>query len=121
MPSHTTEADVGVKRTGNGDLLTAMDRYGNGEADTWAKHGVEEHRVPHHIRKELKDAHFLVWRTAKWIGAATCHANHSSGKPGRETGASRQAAIAAAKAAKARHGEQQRNISKARAKAQGGA
>ena len=30
MPSHTTEADVGAKRIGNGELLTAMDRYGNG-------------------------------------------------------------------------------------------
>ena len=61
----------GSKRIGNGELLTAMDRYGNGEADTWAKHGVEEHRVPHHIRKELKDAFSLVGRAAKWIGAAT--------------------------------------------------
>jgi hypothetical protein len=110
----------GVRRIGNGDLLSVLDRYGNDEADTWAKHAVEEHRVPYHIRKELKDAYALVGRTAKWIGAATWHANHSSGRPGRDTGASRQAAVAAAKTAKARRGERQTNISKVRSPAMGG-
>ena len=120
MPSHTSEADVGVKRIGNGEVLSSIDRYGNGEADIWAKHGVEEHRVPHYIRKELKDAHSLVWRTAKWIGAATWHANHSSGKPYRDTGASRQAAVEATKAARARHGEQQRAKTGGKTRASGG-
>lgn len=72
MPSHTTEAEVGVRRIGNGDFLSVHDRYGNGEADAWAKYGVEEHRVPHHIRKELKDAYSLVGRTAKWISHVAC-------------------------------------------------
>lgn len=120
MPSHTSEAEVGVRRIGNGDFLSMLDRYGNGEADTWAKHAVEEHRVPEHIRRELKDAYALVGRTAKWIGAATWHANHSSGRPGRDTGASRQAAVSAARAAKARRGERLTNISKVRTPAMGG-
>ena len=34
MPSHTSEADVGVKKIGNGEVLSSIDRYGNGEADT---------------------------------------------------------------------------------------
>ena len=120
MPAHTTEAEVGIRRIGNGDLLSVLDRYGNDEADTWAKHAVEEHRVPYHIRKELKDAYDLVGRTAKWIGVATWHANHSSGRPGRDTGASRQAAVSAAKAAKARRGERLTNSPKVRAPAMGG-
>ena len=108
MPSHTSALDVGVRRIGNGEFLTALDRYANGEADKWAKHGVEEHRVPSHIRQEVKEAHSLVWKTAKFIGAATWHANHSKGKPGRDTGASRRLAVEATKAARARHGEQHR-------------
>ena len=48
-----------------------LDRYGNEEADKSAKHGVEEHRVPLHIRLELKQLHSMVWRTAKWLGAVT--------------------------------------------------
>ena len=53
----------------------------------------------------------MVWRTAKWIGAATWHANHSRGKPGRDTGASRRLAVEATKAARARHGQRQRDLS----------
>ena len=44
MPSHTSARDVGVRRLGDGSFLSAMDRYGNDEADKWAKFGVEEHR-----------------------------------------------------------------------------
>ena len=64
----------------------------------------------------------MVWRTAKWIGAATWHANHSRGKPGRDTGASRRLAVEATKAAKARHGELQsaRAGNQQRSPAQGG-
>ena len=107
MPSHTSALDVGSKRLGDGSFLSAMDRYGNEEADKWAKFGVEEHRVPQHIRLRVKEAHSMVWRTAKWIGAATWHANHSRGKPGRDTGASRRLAVEATKAARARHGHMQ--------------
>ena len=52
--------------------------------------------------------HSLVWRTGKRVGATTWHANHSSGRPGSDTGSSRQKAIEASKAARARHGEEQR-------------
>ena len=120
MPSHTSALDVGVRRIGNGEFLTALDRYANGEADKWAKHGVEEHRVPSHIRQEVKAAHSMVWRTAKWIGAATWHANHSKGNPARDAGASRRLAVEATKAARARHGQQQRARSGLRLPAQGG-
>ena len=80
---------MGVRRIGNCDFLSVLDRYANGEADKWAKHGVEEHKVPKHIRLETKQLHSLVWRTANWIGAATWHANHSGGKLARGAGASR--------------------------------
>ena len=119
MPAHTTADDVGVKRLGNGEYLSAFHRYGNDEADKWAKWAVEEHRVPEHIRQELKDLHSKVLKVAKWIGVATWHANHSSGKPGRDTGASRQLAVEAAKAAKARAAYTPAN-SKVKSKAQGG-
>ena len=79
VPAHTSKGDVGVKRLGNGAVLTDLHRYANGEADKWAKWAVEEHRVPAHIRQEVKDLHSKVWKTAKWIGAATWHANRSSG------------------------------------------
>ena len=62
----------------------------------------------------------MVWRTAKWIGAATWHANHSQGNPGRDTGASRRLAIEATKAARDRHCHQQRERSGVRSPAQGG-
>ena len=60
MPSHTTQGDVGIKQIGNGEFLSVLDRYANGEADKWAKAAVEEHRVPAHIRKELKDLYSLA-------------------------------------------------------------
>ena len=60
MPSHTSAADVGVRRLGNGDFLSALDRYAYGEADKWAKHVVEEHRVPQHIRREVKQLNTMV-------------------------------------------------------------
>ena len=37
MPAHTSEADVGVKRFGKGEYLSAFHRYGKEEADKWAK------------------------------------------------------------------------------------
>ena len=119
MPAHTTEADVGVKRLGNGEYLSAFHRYGNDEADKWAKWAVQEHRVPEHIRQEIKDLHSKVLKAAKWIGAATWHANHSSGKPGRDTGASRQLAMEATKAARAKAAYTPAN-SKVKSRAQGG-
>ena len=46
MPAHTKASDVGVKKLGNGDLLTGRDMATNGLADHHAKVVAELVRVP---------------------------------------------------------------------------
>ena len=67
MPAHTAAADIGHKRLGNGDLLTANDRRANDIADYHAKQAVEEHRAPEAIRKALVNQEHEVTSMAWWI------------------------------------------------------
>ena len=46
MPAHTSAKQVGNTRKGDGELLTALDRCSNEEADRLAKKGAALHRVP---------------------------------------------------------------------------
>ncbi len=78
MPAHTSASDVGVKRLGNGDLLTALDRSANDRADVLAKEGAATERVSAEIRKMLTDHHQMVSGTARWIGYGTHDANPGS-------------------------------------------
>ena len=52
MPAHKSAAHVGKLRLSNGDLLTKADVKGNDGADSGAKEGVEEHRVPFAVVQE---------------------------------------------------------------------
>ena len=46
MPAHSTAKQLGSLRKGNGQLVTKLDRFANGEADRLAKKGASLHRVP---------------------------------------------------------------------------
>eukprot|EP00929_Paragymnodinium_shiwhaense_P102607 TRINITY_DN65803_c0_g1_i3.p1 TRINITY_DN65803_c0_g1~~TRINITY_DN65803_c0_g1_i3.p1 ORF type:complete len:967 (+),score=210.69 TRINITY_DN65803_c0_g1_i3:52-2952(+) len=92
MPAHTTEADVGRAELGDGSLLSAQDRWANAEADKLAKKAVEQHRVPKHLRDELKKREELVESTARWVAMATWAAGSQAEFPFRDTDASRTAA-----------------------------
>jgi len=74
MPAHTAVHDVGVLRLSNGDSLTQLDRFGNGEADKWAKAAARGDRVPREIRDSIIGMGELVTDTARWIGQATAAA-----------------------------------------------
>ena len=75
MPAHTAAADVGCRRIGNGQLLTADDRRGNDIADRLAKRAVEVHRVPSHIRKAIAEQERRVDDMAWWVARVTIAAN----------------------------------------------
>ena len=67
IPAHTAAADVGRRRIGNGQLLSALDRLGNDKADRLAKEAVEVHRVPRAVRQAVtaqeKQVHDLSRRS----------------------------------------------------------
>jgi rubrerythrin len=88
---------VGTVTLGNGQILTAVDRMGNAEADRLAKLAVATHRVPEEIRKRVNDQRLLVDETARWVAMATWAAGHQECAPHRDTDASRAAALLAAR------------------------
>ena len=53
MPAHTALHDVGVLWLSNGQLLTHQDRFGNNEADRWAKAAACGDRVPREVRNRF--------------------------------------------------------------------
>ena len=60
MPAHTGDADVGVARLSNGEILTKRDRLANDAADHPAKRGAQMHRVPKEVRKRVKNFELLA-------------------------------------------------------------
>lgn len=93
IPAHTSEDEVAMVRLGNGVRLTAMDRFGNVEADRLAKLAVEEHRVPESVRAEAKRQEELLYDTAKWLGQVTMVAgSRKDGGPTMDATASRKRA-----------------------------
>jgi hypothetical protein len=94
MPAHTKESDVGQAYLGDGSRLTCSDRKGNNEADRLAKLAVEAHRVPKHVRDEVKELNAVVEKTARWVARATYAAGHQTVKPCRDSEASKAAAAA---------------------------
>ena len=69
----------------------------NGVADTYAKRAVEAHRVPYRVRQEIKDYNELTIMNAMWVGRATVLANQSGSLPERDSEASRERALQAAR------------------------
>ena len=89
MPAHTSAADVGTKRRGDGRLLTAIDRCSNDRADTHAKLAVAEHRVPEAICERDPKQAVVIEQVARWIGQATLSANNQPTHPPRDTAATK--------------------------------
>ena len=85
MPAHTTEADVGRAYLSNGDLLTARGRRGNELADTLAKRGTDQHRLPEDIRERCRAYDALAIWAAREVAIQTHAANNAKlpGVPGR--------------------------------------
>ena len=75
VPAHTVAADVGVRRIGNGQFLTARDRAGNDLADQLAKEAVAAHRVPLRVREAIAAQEKSVSDMAWWVARVTLAAN----------------------------------------------
>ena len=97
IPSHCTEKDIGTATRGDGFLLQLRDLRGNEAADKYAKRAVETHRVPYRIRQEIKAHDRLTVQNAVWVARATTLANQQSTFPQRDSQASREKALAAAR------------------------
>jgi ribonuclease HI len=87
MPAHTGVKDVGVRRRGDGQPLTAIDRVSNELADKHAKLSVAEHRVPEAKRTHQEQQASIVEEVAKWVGRARFSANNQPSHPLRDTAA----------------------------------
>ena len=87
MPAHTTEKDIGKKKWGDGQPLTAIDRTSNALADKHAKIAVAEHRVTEAKRTHQEQQASAVEEVCKWIGRATFSANNQPSHPIRDTAA----------------------------------
>ena len=98
MPAHSSAKQLGSLRKGDGQLLTKLDRYANGEADRLAKKGASLHRVPTAVVNQWKEHFETVKQRAKWIGRATSKANHGEEYPFRDSEVARWKAEAAARA-----------------------
>ena len=95
MPAHTKEQDVGVKRLGDGSLLTIVDRQTNDLADKHAKLAAESVRAPEAIRIQTAEYHRNTKAAARWIGEITYTANHRDEPPLRDSVASKAKAVVA--------------------------
>ena len=67
-------------------------------ADTLAKQGVEQHRVPKEDVMRWKEEYKVAWNRAKWIGIVTHAANNMPEYSYRDSEASRWRAMAAQRA-----------------------
>ena len=76
MPAHTSAAQVGHARKGNGVKLTTLDRRGNNEADRLAKKGARSHAVPLWKQAQFKTAERVALRAALQLGVTTFAANN---------------------------------------------
>ena len=89
MPAHTWPRDVGLKRIGNGQLLTFADRRGNDEADTAAKQAAAQHAVCPEVVRQLADYDEQVKQAFVWLGRASYTATHFGPSRQRDSTASR--------------------------------
>ena len=100
MPAHTWPKEVGVRKIGNGQLLTFADRRGNDEADTAAKQAAARHAVCPSLIRQLAKYDEQVHQAFVWLGRASFAATHFGPTKQRDSTASRaQAARAKANAA----------------------
>ena len=76
MPSHTSEADVGRKVIGNGQLLTRTDRDANARADLEAKAAAALFSVNSAVVQQLDRYRIAAIQAGRWIGLATWAATH---------------------------------------------
>jgi hypothetical protein len=76
MPAHCSKDAVGVRRLGNGELLTALDVTGNALVDQLAKEAARVDRLPRACREEVRKLGEVVTAVATWIGAVTQLAKH---------------------------------------------
>ena len=95
MPAHTKDSDVGVKKLGNGQLLTGRDRECNGLADVHAKEMAGLIRAPKPVREQVTNYLSTVKEAARWIGEINYTANHRDEPPFRDSVASRALAMKA--------------------------
>jgi len=93
--AHTKDSDIGVKKLGDGTILSSRDRSSNGLADIHAKEAAGEVRVPKPIRLHLGEYLGITNEAARWIGEITYTANHRSEAPFRDSAASRSLAASA--------------------------
>ena len=106
MPSHCKKGQAGEITRGDGFLLTERDIELNDLADTYAKRAVDEHRVPMRKRNEIKAHDEATKLNAMWIARATLLANEQLQAPHRDTQASREKALEAARRRKRHRAEQ---------------
>ncbi len=85
IPSHCNTRHVGHATLGNGDLLTAADVQGNGEADRLAKAAARWHRASQATRVQWKAAGVAAARLAALVGRATWAANRYDCAPKRDS------------------------------------
>jgi hypothetical protein len=71
MPAHCSHEQIGEKKLGNGETLTAMDLEANALVDELAKEAAREGRVPAGQRKAVRRAGERLTAVAKWIGQVT--------------------------------------------------
>ena len=76
MPAHCSSAAVGVKKLGNGQLLTARDVDANALVDRLAKEAARADQLPCEQREAVREQGLLLTAVATWIGQATRLANH---------------------------------------------
>ena len=76
VPAHTAEHEVGVTPTGSGQLLTRIDRYCNGLADSHAKIAARHTRVSKQVRDKIDITKRGVTIATCWLGEATWRANN---------------------------------------------
>jgi len=95
MPAHTTQKDIGVKKLGNGELLTGRDLATNGLADFHAKEMAGLVRVPKPTREQVLNYLGTVKEAARWVGEINYTANHRDDPPFRDSVASRALALKA--------------------------
>jgi len=96
MPAHLKPGSCGQVARGDGFLVEEIDVLANDMADGMAKAAVLAHRVPAHIRRNIKQHANLVTANARWIARATLIASDQPGQPARDTEASRARAAKAA-------------------------
>lgn len=76
MPAHCGLDGIGVKKLGNGELLTALDHAGNAYVDQLAKEAARADRLAPARRAEVHKLWETLTAVATWIGQVTVLANH---------------------------------------------